>query len=46
MKTNEFKTAPRYDADEARAAKVYALLVLLTVGSFSVGAVFTYLIMR
>lgn len=48
MKTNTFKTeTPRYDeAAEAMASKLYALFFLLTVGSFAVGAVFTYLVMR
>lgn len=46
MKKNTFKTTPRHDADEALAARLYALLFLVTFGSFSVGVVLTYLFMR
>ena len=46
MKTNTFKTQPREAADEALAARLYALLFLVTFGSFSVGVVLTYLVMR
>lgn len=47
MRKNTFKTQPRYnEAAEAAAAKLYALLILLTVGSFSVGVLLTYLVMR
>lgn len=47
MKQNTFKTQPPYnEAAEAAAAKLYALLFLLTVGSFGVGVLLTYLVMR
>lgn len=46
MKTNNFKTPPRYDAEEALAARLYAFIVLLSVGSFAAGALFTYLALR
>ena len=46
MKTNNFKTAPHHDAEEALAAKLYAFIVLLSIGSFAAGALFTYLALR